>query len=249
MLSELEREQFFTTSTDAGLTYHYHQVLQTHLEVLLVDELGGRAARELYSRSGSLLEQAGRPAAAIRAHARAEDWGSVARLLKPDTAPVSGDEALWGMLSLPGAPTDDPGLVLAGARRLARHGQIAESVVAFRQAEALLDDPEFRRRCTVERSTAAIWLPQAPIPPMPAAHETDANSTMLRLSLELRQVTREVRDPYFSDPAAGPRRWPCCWPATSRRPRVSSAAPTRAPGPAARPGSRSPSVSPRASST
>ena len=102
------------------------------------------------------------------------------------------------MLSLPGAPTDDPGLVLAGARRLARHGQIAESVVAFRQAEALLDDPEFRRRCTVERSTAAIWLPQAPIPPMPAAHETDANSTMLRLSLELRQVSRQVRDPYFS---------------------------------------------------
>ena len=172
VLSELEREQFFTTSTDAGLTYHYHQVLQTHLEVLLVDELGGRAARELYSRSGSLLEQAGRPAAAIRAHARAEDWGSVARLLKPDTAPVSGDEALWGMLSLPGAPTDDPGLVLAGARRLARNGQIAEAVVAFRQAEALLDDPEFRRRCTVERSTAAVWLPQAPIPPMPAAHET-----------------------------------------------------------------------------
>ena len=199
VLSELEREQFFTTSTDAGLTYHYHQVLQTHLEVLLVDELGGRAARELYSRSGTLLEQAGRSAAAIRAHARAEDWGSVARLLKPDTAPVSGDEALWGMLSLPGAPTDDPGLVLAGARRLARHGQIAESVVAFRQAEALLDDPEFRRRCTVERSTAAIWLPQASIPPMPAAHETDPNSTMLRLSLELRQVSRQVRDPYFSD--------------------------------------------------
>ena len=199
VLSELEREQFFTTSTDAGLTYHFHQVLQTHLEVLLVDELGGRAARELYSRSGSLLEQAGRPAAAIRAHARAEDWGSVARLLKPDTAPVSGDEALWGMLSLPGAPTDDPGLVLAGARRLARHGQIAESVVAFQQAEALLDDPEFRRRCTVERRTAAIWLPQAPIPPMPANHETDTNSAMLRLSMELRQVSRQVRDPYFSD--------------------------------------------------
>ena len=75
VLSELEREQLFTTSTDAGLTYHYHQVLQTHLEVLLVDELGGRAARELYSRSAELLEQAGRPAAAIRAHARAEDWG------------------------------------------------------------------------------------------------------------------------------------------------------------------------------
>ena len=194
VLAELEREQFFTTSTDAGLTYHYHQVLQTHLEVLLVDELGGRAARELYSRSAGLLEHAGRPAAAIRAHARAEDWGSVGRLLKPDATPVTGDDALWGVLPLPGAPTDDPGLVLAGARRLARDGQVAESITAFRHAETLLDDPEFRRRCTVERSAAATWLPQAGIPPI-APREDLAHAAILRLSLELRHVTREVRDP------------------------------------------------------
>ena len=60
VLAELEREQFFTTTSDGGLTYHYHQVLQTHLEVLLIDELGGRAARALYARSGQLLEEAGR---------------------------------------------------------------------------------------------------------------------------------------------------------------------------------------------
>jgi DNA-binding SARP family transcriptional activator len=198
VLSELEREQLFTTSTDAGLTYHYHQVLQTYLEVVLVDELGVRASRELYSRSAELLEQAGWPAAAIRAHARAEDWGSVARLLKPGSVPVAEDEALWGMLSLPGAPTDDPGLVLAGARRLARHGQISEAVTAFRHAEALLDDPEFRRRCSVERSAAAVWLPHASLPPMPASYETDPESTHLRLSLELRQLTRQVSDPEAS---------------------------------------------------
>jgi ATP/maltotriose-dependent transcriptional regulator MalT len=179
-LSELEREQLFTTSTDAGLTYHYHQVLQTHLEVVLVDELGGRAARELYSRSAELLEQAGWTAAAIRAHARAEDWGSVARLLKPDSLPLAGDEALWGLLSLPGAPTDDPGLVLAGARRLARHGRIADAITAFRHAEALLDDPEFRRRCAMERSAAAVWLPHAALPPMPSRYEADSDSTLLR---------------------------------------------------------------------
>jgi ATP/maltotriose-dependent transcriptional regulator MalT len=199
VLSELEREQLFTTTTDSGLTYHYHQVLQTHLEVMLVDELGGRAARELYSRSAELLEQTGRAAAAIRAYARAEDWGSVARLLKPGSLPVGGDETLWGMLSLPGAPTDDPGLVLAGARRLARHGQIAEAVVAFRHAEALLDDPEFRHRCASERNAAAVWLPHTSLPPLPAPHETDHDSMLLRLSLELRQLTRQVRDPDASD--------------------------------------------------
>ena len=89
----------------------------------------------------------------------------MARLLKPDATPVTGDDALWGVLPLPGAPTDDPGLVLAGARRLARDGQVAESITAFRQAEALLDDPEFRRRCTVERSAAAIWLSAGGHPP------------------------------------------------------------------------------------
>jgi DNA-binding SARP family transcriptional activator/energy-coupling factor transporter ATP-binding protein EcfA2 len=199
VLSELEREQLFTTSTDAGLTYHYHQVLQTHLEVVLVDELGTRAARELYARSAELLEQAGRAAAAIRAFARAEDWASVARLLKPNFVPVAGGEALWGMLSLPGAPTDDPSLVLASARRLARHGQIAEAVTAFRHAEALLDDPEFRRRCTMERNAAAVWLPHAVGPPVPGPYESDPDATLLRLSVELRQLTRQLRDPNTSE--------------------------------------------------
>ncbi len=88
VLPELEREQFFTTSTDAGLTYHYHQVLQTHLEVVCSSTSWGlQRSRKLYSRSAELLENAAGPAAAIRAHARAEDWGAVARLLKPQRRP------------------------------------------------------------------------------------------------------------------------------------------------------------------
>ncbi len=187
LLSELEREQFFTTSTDGGLTYHYHQVLQTHLEVLLVDEWGGRRARELYARSGQLLEAAGRIGEATRAHARAEDWGSVARLLKPGATPVTGDDALWGMLTLPGVPTDDPGLVLAGARRLARLGQIEAAVGAFRRAEGLLDDPAFRRRCALERQSTALWLPQAPRPAVPL----ETTSAAVHRSVCLRQLTRQ----------------------------------------------------------
>ena len=41
VLEELERLQLFTTSTDGGVTYRYHQVLQAYLEAVLVDELGG----------------------------------------------------------------------------------------------------------------------------------------------------------------------------------------------------------------
>ena len=200
VLAELEREQFFTTTSDGGLTYHYHQVLQTHLEVLLIDELGGRAARELYARSGRLLEEAGRPAEAVRAHARAEDWGAVARLMRPDTTVVGGDDTLWRMLALPGAPTDDPGLVLAGARRLARDGQVEKALAAYREAERLLDDPGFGRRCAAERQAVGVWLPQSAtsaLPPVPPG--ADAESALLRLSIELRRLTRDVRRPESYD--------------------------------------------------
>lgn len=196
VLAELEREQFFTTTSDGGLTYHYHQVLQTHLEVLVTDELGSRAARELYARSGRLLEAAGRPADAVRAHARAEDWGAVARLMRPGAAVVDGDDTLWQLLSLPGAPSDDPGLVLAGARRLARDGQVESALAAYRQAEQLLDDPGFSRRCAAERQAVAVWLPRSPtsaLPPSPPGG--DPESALLRLSIELRRLTRDARRP------------------------------------------------------
>ncbi len=166
VLAELEREQFFTTTSDGGLTYHYHQVLQTHLEVLLIDELGGRAARELYARSGRLLEEAGRPAEAVRAHARAEDWGAVARLMRPDTTVVGGDDTLWRMLALPGAPTDDPGLVLAGARRLARDGQVEKALVGLPGSRAAARRPRvrsaLRRRAAGGRRVAAAVGDQRP---------------------------------------------------------------------------------------
>lgn len=200
VLAELEREQFFTTTSDGGFTYHYHQVLQTHLEVLLIDELGGRAARDLYARAGRLLEDAGRLSEAVRAHARAEDWGAVARLLRSDTTVVGGDDTLWRMLALPGAPTDDPGLVLASARRLARDGQVEAASTAYREAERLLDDPAFRRRCATERQALGVWLPQSPtasLPPMPQG--TDPESALFRLAIELRRLTRDVRRPESYD--------------------------------------------------
>ena len=193
MLDELEAEQFFTTSTDGGLTYRYHQVLQTHLEVVLVDELGGRAARALYSRAAGLLEEAGRSSAAIRAHARAEDWGAVGRLLKPDSPPVTGDEAMWGVLSLPGAPTDDPGLVLAGARRLLRHGLISESVgrlPAGRGAAGRPRVPSPLRRGANRRRTLVAACGAAP---------ARVRHGQVQLSTELRRITREVRQPDRAD--------------------------------------------------
>ena len=191
ILDDLEQQQFFTTSTDGGLTFRYHQVLQTHLEVVLVDELGSQAARELYSRSAQLLEANGRTAAAVRAHARADDWGAVARLLHQGSPSLpTDDDALWAAAGLPGRPNDDPGLVLVGARRLLRNGLVSEAVAAYKQAESLMDDPDFRERCAEERVVAALWLPQ-PGDPRPQQETSRA----IRLSRELRSVTQDVRQP------------------------------------------------------
>ena len=145
-------------------------MLQAYLEVVLVDELGGSAARALYSRSAQLLEQAGQTAAAVRAHARAEDWGAVGRLLQHTVSSLpADDDRLWASMGLSGALADDPGLLVASARRLWRDGMIAEAVTAFRQAEGLMDDPDFRARWADERAIAAVWLPDADVEPGRAA--------------------------------------------------------------------------------
>jgi DNA-binding SARP family transcriptional activator len=194
ILDELETEQFFTTSIDGGLSYRYHQVLQTYLEVALVDELGSRAARALYARSAALLEGSGRTSAAIRAYARAEDWTAVARLTPHHPTALAGDdEGLRSAVGATGLP-DDPVLVLAAARRLLRNGRVGRAVTAFRQAETLLDDPEFRRRCAVERAAATLWLPQSGDSATDrtwAAYPDRAG----RVAADLRLVTRSGRHP------------------------------------------------------
>ena len=55
-------------------------------------------------------------------------------------------------------PDDNPWLALVRARRLQRLGSFREAVAAFRHAETLLDDSDFRTRCAEERAAAAVWL-------------------------------------------------------------------------------------------
>ena len=159
VLEDLASRQFFTTLADDGRAYRYHQVLQTLLEGLLVEEWGPRNARELYARSGVLLEQEGFSREALRAHAMAEDFGSVARVLQQSTAGLAMDERV----SVHSA-RDDPWLALVRARHLQRTGSCAAAVTAFEEAEALLDDAEFRRRCSEERAAARVWLADASLP-------------------------------------------------------------------------------------
>ncbi len=157
VLDELEHRQLFTSSDDDGQTFRYHEVLRTHLEWTLVQEYGAAGAREWYSRSAALLESVGDQRSAVRAYARAEDWGAVGRLLQVrGTGPDAG--ATGTDLLLPPAVVEhDPWLSLAEARRRVREGALRTAVDRFRRAEHLLDEPDFRDDCRRERSIAAMW--------------------------------------------------------------------------------------------
>lgn len=155
ILDELEQQQLFTSSDDDGQTFRYHEVLRTHLELALVEEHGAAGAREWFAKSAVLLESVGELRAAVRAYARAEDWGAVARLIQGQSAATAGAE----LLLPPGLLLQDPWLALADARRRLRSGDLAAAVEAFQRAEALLDEPDFREQCKQERLAALAWLP------------------------------------------------------------------------------------------
>ncbi len=94
-------------------------------------------------------------------------------------------------MSLSGALADDPGLLVASARRLWRDGMIAEAVTAFRQAEGLMDDPDFRARWADERSIATVWMPDAVVEP----GRQPSTDRGLRLARTLRHSLLAVGDP------------------------------------------------------
>lgn len=167
VLEELASRQFFTTLDDNGRAYRYHQVLQTLLEGLLVDELGHRAAADLYGRSALLLEAEGLAREALRAYAMAEDFASVARVLQQTSSGLAMDPQVGAVDA-----GDDPWLALVRARRLQRAGAFSAAVAAFREAEGLLDDSDFRRRCGEERAVSGVWLADATIPDLPTPDAT-----------------------------------------------------------------------------
>jgi DNA-binding SARP family transcriptional activator len=159
VLDDLERRQLFI-STEDGVRYRYHQVLQDHLELELLEQFGPSTARGWYEQAGAQLEAAGEVSGAFRAYVRAEQWAAVQRLLQVRGADVVakplGPVAERIPLSLSG---EDPWLVLAEARRLLRHGALARAVAAYRKAESLTTDLDVAALCRLERRQAALWLP------------------------------------------------------------------------------------------
>lgn len=162
VLLQLADEHVFCTSDDQGRSYRYHQVLRSHLEASLLESLGVEATRRWYQRCAQLLESVGAVFDALRAHARAEDWGSVARLLQQAGAelPVETGEELAGILPAV-LVRDDPWLAMAEGRRAVRAGYLSAAVAAYRRAESLFEEPAEVQQCRRARAVVEAWLPDA----------------------------------------------------------------------------------------
>ncbi|KUI26185.1 transcriptional regulator [Mycobacterium sp. IS-1496] len=154
VLEMLDREQLFTSTDDDGLHFRYHEVLQTHLELALVEEYGSDGARAWYARSGVVLESLGDLRSATRAFAKAEDWPAVSRLIRRAGADGIGEDLLP-----PVTFRRDPWLSLANARRLARDGALQAAKDAYVVSQSCYDERRFSEICASEAQAVTGWLP------------------------------------------------------------------------------------------
>lgn len=160
VLEELENAQLFTFTDDGGRYFRYHEVLQSHLELALVEQYGPAEARSWYLRSARVHEALGDLRSAARAFAKAEDWVAVSRLVRDNGGPtIDATQAADEQLLPVSTWRQDPWLALANARRLLREGALADAAEAYRHAQTLYDEPNYQQICRQEAQVVAVWLP------------------------------------------------------------------------------------------
>ena len=158
VLDELERRSLFTTRVDEAGNYRYHEVFRSHLQGVLMSEVGEDGARARFISAGDILMGEGTAAEALEAYVRAEAWEVVGRILA-EQGPVIADEP-FGWLGVRAVEplVDDPWLALAGARRLRAEGRFGEAVKAFALLAADVRQIEPAAAAGRERAELLTWL-------------------------------------------------------------------------------------------
>src|SRR5207248_716 len=164
VLEELERRQIFTTATDDRGGYRYHEVLRSHLEQVLMEELGEIQAQAAYRRAGMVLEAHGAFAEAVQAFSRGEDWEAVDRLLHHQGGELLEGPDTWIDALPPALLRQDPWLMLGSARRHRAEGRWREAIDAYQRAERVFGSSDAGLICAAERKALAGWLEPAPMP-------------------------------------------------------------------------------------
>ena len=166
LLEELARRQLFTVAVDESEgSYRYHEVLRSHLDRMLVEEVGESEARLRHQRAAELLERSGALPEALVGYCRAEDWSAVSSLVGNRGEQVADGPGLRLELLPPALVRDSPWLALASARRARAEGRWAAALDAYARAEAAFGASTAGATCRRERVALAAWLDPVAIPP------------------------------------------------------------------------------------
>lgn len=166
LLEELARRQLFTVAVDESEgSFRYHEVLRSHLDRMLVDEVGEAEARRRHQRAANLLERSGALPEALVGYCRAEDWPAVSSLVGNRGEQVAGGPGLRLELLPPALVRDSPWLALAAARRARAEGRWGAALESYGRAETGFGASTAGSTCRRERLALAAWLDPVAIPP------------------------------------------------------------------------------------
>jgi DNA-binding SARP family transcriptional activator len=164
VLEDLEERRLFIQRLPEDGWYRYHEVLRSHLQTMLLEEVGGAGLGGRFRTAGGLLVESGALAEAVEAFCRGEDWDQARRLLGRNGREVADGPSAW-LDALPAAiVANDPWLLLANARRLRADGRLAEATEAYRRAETAFGMGDTGPMCRTERQAVGHWLAGAPLP-------------------------------------------------------------------------------------
>jgi DNA-binding SARP family transcriptional activator len=158
VLDDLERRRLFTHRLAEDGWYRYHEVLRSHLQAVLLEEVGPSGLRDRFCTAGGLLVESGAMPEAVEAFCRGEDWDRVSAMLGRNGREVADEPSAW-LDALPAAiVSNDPWLLLANARRLRSEGRLAEAREAYRRAEVVFGPSEAGTMCRVEGLAIGYWV-------------------------------------------------------------------------------------------
>nr|MBA2381834.1 transcriptional regulator [Chloroflexota bacterium] len=164
VLADLEERRLFIQRLPEDGWYRYHEVLRSHLQTILLEEVGPAGLRERFCVAGGLLIESGVLPEGVVALCRGEDWDEVARLLGSNGRVVADGPSTWLDALPPAIVANDPWLLLANARRLRATGRLADAADAYRRAETAFGSTDAGPLCRIERQAVGHWLDGAAVP-------------------------------------------------------------------------------------